>query len=395
MAFNTGRLLLTYLFLFAQFIAVFAIEDGTGTEKDPTRPDSPYESQIAQCTIKSGDIEASAEASISKTLVGVCGTDEMLTAFRTLEAKLLAEIDNLRKMIRNPSFDPPALEPSTYKTIKNVQPKAALPGIQKTPMTISVTSVPPIPKTSTVPSASITFPDDDYDEEADTDGIIDTNQGSTIRNSDLVKNLPSTVFRNASFNTRISSDDQKLPQSIAFKPIDQPVEKKFLTGGLRDYEVYRFNNTVISSGDAKVFKYFWKIEHFTKRVRSAPDISKATFSSAVFVISGLNLRLHASIASKSYGDVLYVQLEQLSSSDDALRKTPNVILLSGKTYGQVQTGTFFRHKIVILNQDEPFSDLISSDLTNTNAKFEAPLSSLTTESYLKDDKLLIKIIIFL
>lgn len=46
-------------------------------------------------------------------------------------------------------------------------------------------------------------------------------------------------------------------------------------------------------------------------------------------------------------------------------------------------------------QDKPFSDLISTDLTNTNAKFEAPLTALTTEPYLKDDKLLVKVIIFL
>uniref|UniRef100_A0A182UAA4 Kin17_mid domain-containing protein n=1 Tax=Anopheles melas TaxID=34690 RepID=A0A182UAA4_9DIPT len=57
---------------------------------------------------------------------------------------------------------------------------------------------------------------------------------------------------------------------IDFKPIDKPIEQKFLTGGLRDYEVYRFNNTVISSGDAKdkPFRYLQILrrQFGTKRV---------------------------------------------------------------------------------------------------------------------------------
>ncbi|XP_052860487.1 uncharacterized protein LOC128267641 [Anopheles cruzii] len=362
----------------------------------PETPDTPYETQTAQCTITSGDIEASAQASISKTLVGVCGTDEMLTAFRTLEAKLLDELSNLRRMIRDPYFNPPPLQPSVYKSIRRVTTASQTASNTALPLTAQVpggattdrsTAIAPTPTQlpSTTPIASVVFPDDDYDD--DEDGAVALAPKIGVpSNSDLVKQLPSALERNTSAASS---------PAIDFKPIDKPTEKKFLTGGLRDYEVYRFNNTVISTGDAKVFKYFWKIEHFTKRLRSGPAGKGATFGSAVFVISGLNLRLRASTATKADGDVLNVQLEQLSAFDDELRKTPNVILASGALYGQVETKKFFRHKIIILNQDMPFSDMISTDLTNTNARFEAPLSALTAEPYLKDDKLLIKVIIFL
>uniref|UniRef100_A0A182NQ17 Uncharacterized protein n=1 Tax=Anopheles dirus TaxID=7168 RepID=A0A182NQ17_9DIPT len=374
-------------------------------------PDSPYETQTAQCTITSGDIEASAQASISKTLVGVCGTDEMLGAFQTLELKLLEEIHNLRRMIRDPYFNPPPLRPSVFKAIKrvttvaNTSTNTALPqsSTDRFAETRTNTSAPSksaesqvVTTRTTTASSSFVFPDS-YEDEDDEDSADVANNRSTTANRNLVKNMPSS-FNSSATRTRIELDDKKTFEpspTIDFKPIDKPLEKKFLTGGLRDYEVYRFNNTVISSGDAKVFKYFWKIENFMKRVRAAADTKGATFSSAVFVISGLNLRLHAKIAKKPSGEVLYVQLEQLSAFDDALRKTPNVILASGALYGQVETTKFFRHKIMILNQDKPFSDLISTDLTNTNAQFEAPLSALTAEPYLKDDKLLVKVIIFL
>ncbi|XP_058128644.1 uncharacterized protein LOC131292844 [Anopheles ziemanni] len=397
MALKTSQITVTYLLFSVLISVVYGIEDGSSAEKAPTTPDSPYETQTAQCTITSGDIEASAQASISKTLVGVCGTEEMLMAFRTLEAKMLEEISNLRKMIRDPHYNPPMLQSSIYNTIKretttkHTKSKTTLPqtaGI-KLPVSDSTTSARPVPKASTTSSPTIMFPEDDYEDDEDAEKA--SSQGSLISNSDLVKDLSTTYSRNDTLKARFTTNDRISSQAIDFKPIDQPAEKKFLTGGLRDYEVYRFNNTIISSGDAKVFTYFWKVENFTKRIRAAPETS---FSSAVFVISGLNLRLHATVATTKQNDenVLYVQLEQLS--DDALRKSPNVILLSGKTYGQVETSTFFRHQIAILNQDEPFSNIVS-DLRNTNAKFEAPLASVTNEPYLKNDKLLIKVIIFL
>ncbi|XP_061517858.1 uncharacterized protein LOC1272689 isoform X2 [Anopheles gambiae] len=402
-----GLLCLGYLLIITQMIVASASSEGKTAAETP---DAPYETQTAQCTITSGDIEASAQASISKTLVGVCGTDEMLEAFRMLEIKMLEEIYNLRKMIRDPYFNPPPLRPSIYKSIRksatssNTSSNTTLPqsnaerseGSRLTVTESNKKSEPTILATTT-PSSKVVFPDD-YDDEDEEDSHEFSNNGPLKENSELVKKLSSTGLNNTFSASRISLDDRMSSPAappIDFKPIDKPIEQKFLTGGLRDYEVYRFNNTVISSGDAKVFKYFWKIEHFMQRVRSASNMVGATFSSPVFVISGLNLRLHAKITTKSVGEILNVQLEQLSASDEALRKTPNVILASGVLYGQMETQKFFRHKIMILNQDKPFSDLISTDLTNTNAKFEAPLTALTAEPYLKDDKLLVKVIIFL
>ncbi|KAL9704713.1 hypothetical protein quinque_008231 [Culex quinquefasciatus] len=161
-------------------------------------------------------------------------------------------------------------------------------------------------------------------------------------------------------------------------------------GGLRDYEVYRFNNTVVSSGDAKVFKYFWKIEHFTQRLQS----NLTTLTSPVFVISGLNLRLKATL-NHDGKDNIYLQVEQLSPMDDELRKKPNVILQEGTLYGAVETKKFLRHKIILLNQGVPFSDLNSHEFWNTNTGFTIPYRALLTNSYLKQDKILVEVVIYL
>lgn len=50
------------------------------TTKSPNPPpleeDGPLEIQSAQCTITAGDVKASAQASISKKLEGVCGSSK-------------------------------------------------------------------------------------------------------------------------------------------------------------------------------------------------------------------------------------------------------------------------------------------------------------------------------
>ncbi|XP_058464387.1 uncharacterized protein LOC131438391 [Malaya genurostris] len=375
------------LFLFALTCVSGAdLQVTNATKIDDGTPESPYETQTAQCTITSGEVEASAQATISKTLVGVCGTDEMLTAFRTLEAKLLLELSNLRVMIRDPNFNPPPLQASEYKSIKRVNNQLGT----STGTKLSSHEAPRLSTTSsTTPKSAggdVYFPDEDHDD-----------SGQKF-NRDMVKEMPQSNRKPVSPLVRVGNDqeDVSIKQSSAnshvldFKPIDKPIQTRFLTGGLRDYEVYRFNNTVVSSGDAKVYKYFWKIEHFTERLQS----NVSTLSSPVFVISGLNLRLKATLNHEGKDNV-YMQLEQLSAMDDELRKKPNVILQEGSLYGGVETKKFLRHKIVLLNQGVPFSDLNSRDFWNTNTGFTIPYRALLTNSYLKQDKILVEVVIYL
>ncbi|XP_053685756.1 uncharacterized protein LOC128735289 [Sabethes cyaneus] len=356
------------------------IDDGT--------PESPYETQTAQCTITSGEVEASAQATISKTLVGVCGTEEMLTSFRTLEAKLLQELMNIRRMIRDPSFNPPPISASEFKAIKRTNTNLGTSTgtkltSQETPAVITSSSTTAKPATN---GGDVYFPSDDQED------------SFSKSNADLVKELsPPGPRKPVSPLIRVGDpqdDKTSKPTSnspvLDFKPIDKPVQTRFLTGGLRDYEVYRFNNTIVSSGDAKVFKYFWKIEHFTERLQSNVSI----LTSPVFVISGLNLRLKATL-NHNGKDNIYLQLEQLSPMDDELRKKPNVILQEGSLYGGVETKKYLRHKIILLNQGVPFSDLNSHEFWNTNTGFTIPYRALLTNSYLKQDKILVEVVIYL
>lgn len=361
------------------------VNDGT--------PDSPYETQTAQCTITSGEVEASAQATISKTLVGVCATDEMLMAFRTLEATLLQELSNIRKMIRDPYYNPAPAVASVYKAVKRTTTQIGtntgtkLTSVQEPPAQVPSTSTTTTTSKPGVGPTDVFFPPDDDDEEDDRFSGKPTNR-------DMVKELPGGNRKPVAPITRFDRDGTPgKPSStpaLNFKPIDKPVQTRFLTGGLRDYEVYRFNNTVISSGETKVFKYFWKIEHFTERLQSNVSV----LTSPVFVISGLNLRIKATL-NHDGKDNMYLQVEQLSPMDDELRKRPNVILQEGSLYDAVETKKFLRHKIILMNQGVPFSDLNSQEFWNTNTGFTIPFRALLTNSYLKQDKVLVEVVIYL
>jgi hypothetical protein len=112
--------------------------------------------------------------------------------------------------------------------------------------------------------------------------------------------------------------------------------------GLRDFEVYKFNNTIVKSGETKLFTYFWRIEKLKSKLKSSIE----SLTSPTFSISGLSLRVKATL-NHLKRDYIYLQLEQLPTNEES---TPNVVLESGNLFKDIETKKFFRHKIVILNQ---------------------------------------------
>lgn len=215
----------------AHLIFLITITVSNTTNINDGTPDSPYETQTAQCTITSGEVEASAEATISKTLVGVCGTDEMLMAFRTLEAKLLLELSNIRKMIRDPYYNPSPMAASEYKAVRRTTTQI---GTNTGTKLTSVQEPPaPVPTTSTATATGkpgggatdVVFPPDDDDED-DRFSLKPTNR-------DMVKELPGgnrkPVAPLVRFdNEGIPSKSSNTP-ALNFKPIDKPVQTRFLT----------------------------------------------------------------------------------------------------------------------------------------------------------------------
>lgn len=113
--------------------------------------------------------------------------------------------------------------------------------------------------------------------------------------------------------------------------------------GPRDIEIHRFNNTILSGIDLRIFTYYWRIEHFSLKLKS----NVSHISSPIFTISGLHVRVKATL-NHLHRDYLYLQLE--SVANDAISDQMNVVLQTGDMFKEIETKVLFKHKIAILDQ---------------------------------------------
>lgn len=113
--------------------------------------------------------------------------------------------------------------------------------------------------------------------------------------------------------------------------------------GPRDFEIHKFNNTILSGGDLQIFTYYWKIEEFSIKLKS----NKSFVHSPIFTISGLHLRVKATF-NHLERDYLYLQLESIEMDNNS--KSPNIILKSGDLFKKIEPKKFLKHKIAILDQ---------------------------------------------
>lgn len=113
--------------------------------------------------------------------------------------------------------------------------------------------------------------------------------------------------------------------------------------GPREFEINKLNNTIQTGAGLQIFTYYWKIEHFSVKLKS----NVSTISSPIFSISGLFLRVTATMNHLGR-DYLHLQLEQVSM-EKGMDKS-NIILKTGDLFTKIQTKLAFKHKIAILNQ---------------------------------------------
>lgn len=113
--------------------------------------------------------------------------------------------------------------------------------------------------------------------------------------------------------------------------------------GPRAIEIHRFNNTILSGDDLRIFTYYWRIEHFSLKLNS--NISH--ISSPIFTISGLHMRVKATLNNLNR-DYFHLQLESVAK--DALSNQINVVLQPGDMFKEIETKVLFKHKIAILDQ---------------------------------------------
>lgn len=308
----------------------------------------------------------------------------MAVSFQLLESKLMAGINNLKIMIaqlKDPQFNPhqffhspnPIYYPNPQH-IYNQNIRPILPIQQYQPR--------PTPLQQTTPKETI---------------FISTTTTTALPIISSTIPTTTTTEMNIDFKPIIVSTTSAPPVKTTTQPELKPIPPKTKSlqskhksrSGPRDFEVFRFNNTIMSGGEVQIFTYFWKIDNFTTKIKN----NLTEIISPIFTISGLHLRVKA-ILNYLNRDLLYLQIE--SVSPDVISDSSNIILETGNLFQEIETKKLFRHKIIILDQaSAEQTDLISQEFLNTNSGFMIPNSAISSSSYSKDDSILIKIIIYL
>ncbi|XP_068143336.1 uncharacterized protein [Drosophila tropicalis] len=326
------------------------VNEGSGTngmnashlDSDPD-PDAklPSEVQKAVCTVTAGEVKASAEAVTTKTLKGVCGSDEMNLAFRQLEDKLYEELRLIKLM----------LEQLTQVKVNETFRKFDAPKIEST-TTTTITNIPKFSQNELIPKDQL--------------GL---------------KKIPKLKL--------LQMEHKQMSQSGGGG------------GGERQQEVDKFNNTMLADQDVKLFTYYWKLDNFTQRIA---NVTTTTINSPIFSIRGKSLQLKCTFHHLNR-EMLNLQLGYaFSTPEQGVSHHNNNIMLDmglGGFFKQLKwtDQATLKHKISILDQYQSHQhrsqDLSSQELTKLDMGFSIPHSALLGSTYIKNNSLLIQILLYL
>ncbi|XP_016924646.3 uncharacterized protein [Drosophila suzukii] len=336
---------IVYLVLFA---TVMALEEETNRgllniTSNPAETETisklPSEVQKAVCTVTAGEVKASAEAVTTKTLKGVCGSDEMNMAFRNLENRLYEELRVMKLILVH------------LAKANGLKVNTAVP----TPLPTPLPSVKPMNPAPLPPFKAID-PTNFKTEENEVAPDFGAKRTPTLKNLET----------NGNSNL-----------------------------GARETEVDKFNNTVLADTDVKLFTYYWKLENVTELIE-APNL--VTVSSPIFSFKGKSLQLKCTFHHMNR-ELLNLQLGYgIFNPQSKPGQSNNVLIEMGGIFQNTKwtEDLQVKHKISILDQSVRMTqDLSSPALSKLDMGFSIPNSVLLGSSYIKQNALLIQILLYL
>lgn len=377
------------------------------------RATTPYETQSAQCTITAGDVQASAQATISKRLEGVCGSGTHIT---TVEIPPVLQLHFTML-----SFSPPTVQLAHSLELLEQRVSRELSEIRRILLAQMAHAGQAHHFWHTAPPSVGNYmellPQDPSAEPAATD-VSTTPEPTTTQLPPAAAGSATTTGAPVTAQTLISTTTTTLPpasstateRTIHFQPVQMrsltspaaATGRKRVRTRPRELEVARFNNTLLRGDEIRIFSYYWRIENFQQQLLA--NVSQ--IDSPVFAISGLRLCVHA-VLNHLNRDYLYLQLQSVPHANRAPRNgtadaddddgddDENVVLETGTMFREIETREYFRHKIVILDQETPTKDLVSQEFFNTKSGFQVPNSAIVSGPYAKDSAILIKVVIYL
>lgn len=316
---------------------------------------------MAQCTVSSGDIKASAQATFS--VKGFCLTrdmDKLKEHLYDIESRLLKEIYHLRVMIertlppgqyaRNDyTYNFPSYQPETRQYAPNIPYRQ-----------------PFVPTTRPPPRNN---------------DLIQNQQVKSL-NVATTENPRNSMTQSVLLTTTTTTSSTKMPAVNTFlKSLESPKNKSKQKQNRKAAEV------PVESKNEYIF--YWKLDKFPKEFLHA---KKNEVFSHVFNVKGLFLRIRA-VLKFDEDESLFLDVEHLANVDNS--DTMKFEISDGLVFMEIAEEKLFQFSFVIMDQKVgPKHDLISPTYWNTDSDVYTISDSVhVLSNYLKNDILLIKLII--
>ncbi|CRK92506.1 CLUMA_CG006103, isoform A [Clunio marinus] len=318
----------------------------------------PKETQMAQCTITSGDIKASAQATFSKKLEGFCSTDDMNDLKRiisTLELKFLDEIYYLRNMIQS-------LLPQHF----HYQPHMSHQQYQ-------------------TPYSSYHEPNYRYQMPVNQRNYYnhysDTSHQQTTQRT-FIPTLPTTQqSMTASTSEHQTIYTTKAPEVLKAMKHDLKsleINKSRLSKKIEETTTQETITTPQATPTKNEYTYYWKLENFPEVFNHA---KKSEVFSHVFNVKGLFLRIRATLQEFDNQNLL-LGIEHLANIENSDKM--EIEISDGLVFKEIAEEKLFQYSFSIMDQSRPNHDLISPIYWNTDSEsYLIPNSFHLLANYLK------------
>lgn len=136
------------------------------------------------------------------------------------------------------------------------------------------------------------------------------------------------------------------------------------------------------------YTYYWKLENFSNVFKHAKKNEKF---SHVFNVKGLFLRIRAMLQHLD-DENLILDIEHLANIENADKM--EIEISDGLVFKEIAEEKLFQYSFAIMDLNKPNHDLISPIYWNTDTdNFLVPNSAFLLSNYVKNDSLLIKLII--
>lgn len=136
------------------------------------------------------------------------------------------------------------------------------------------------------------------------------------------------------------------------------------------------------------YAYYWKLDNFPRAFQNA---KKNEIFSHIFNVKGLYIRMRAEL-NLGQDEMLLLDIEHLAENTE---NNLEVEMSDGLIFKEIAEEKLFRYSFVVMDQNNPNNELVSPTYWNDDSDnyYKIPNSVHLLKSFLKDNSLLVKLII--